>query len=289
MLKRTKAKAEVAAQDVPGAVDALVGDVVDVAPADTSAPVGAAGDPANGDRASESSDAARTPRASMRRINLLPPEIVQERGDARIRRRMLVAIGGLVVVLVAVWLLTSLQGSSVRSELAAQKQANAKLERQIDADELQAPVRKQEQVDERREALATVLGQEVAFPRMLRELSRVMPPSMYIDSVDLSVPVEQAPTKKKNSSSKKKQPAVSIEDFQQELRLNARAAGAMDLSAEWLDRTKLWPAVNRSWLSDQVKVDAPTGGQEIAFTTSVELNGSILSERAQRLAKGELP
>ena len=288
MLKRTKARAGAVAQDAAVVEDAPVVGAVDVAVVGTSSQVGGLGDAAHGDAASESADAARTPRASMRRINLLPPEIVQERGDARIRRRMLVALGGLVVVLVAVWLLTSLQGSSVRSELAAQKEANAKLERQIDADELQAPVRKQEQVDERREALATVLGQEVAFPRMLRELSRVMPPSMYIDSVDLSVPVQQAPTKK-NSSSKKKQPTISIEDFRQELRLNARAAGAMDLSAEWLDRTKLWPAVNRSWLSDQVKVDAPTGGQEIAFTTSVELNGSILSERAQRLAKGELP
>ncbi len=121
----------------------------------------------------------------MSRVNLLPSDIKQ--GQQIRRRTALVAIGGAAVigVIVLVWVLQGVRLSGVQDDIRAQEQTNANLQTEIDSlqkfEDLQVEAQKQEDL------LATAYSNEVAYSGVLVDVSKVIPPDMYLTSYSSSV------------------------------------------------------------------------------------------------------
>jgi Tfp pilus assembly protein PilN len=106
-------------------------------------------------------------------VNLLPPEIRQR---ARIRQRTaVVAVIAVAVLLLifAFYLLQSMELSRVQDDVAAQEQTNSGLQTQIAA--LQRFGDDQAELKEKRDLLAAVYENEIAWSGVLVDVSRTIP------------------------------------------------------------------------------------------------------------------
>lgn len=128
------------------------------------------------------------------KINLLPPEILERQ---RIRRRtVMVALGGLVVLLalVGLYVLQQQRLSGVRDDLEAQRAANDQLRQQIAG--LQEFEELEQELAANRELLAQLLVNEVRWSGVLRDVSLVIPGESWLTSLNGTIAApgqEEAP------------------------------------------------------------------------------------------------
>lgn len=126
----------------------------------------------------------------MRSINLLPPEAhVQE--EARARTVRLLAIGlayvALLVVLTMVW---QNRVTEAQQDAAAQQELNRRLEGQIA--ELAAVEAVVTEYDANVVLLETALADDLSWGRILNDLGRILPDSVWLQSFNGSVELDPA-------------------------------------------------------------------------------------------------
>jgi Tfp pilus assembly protein PilN len=130
----------------------------------------------------------------MRAVNLLPPDERRKGLEESARKPLLLAGGGIAVVTVLATLvavLASLEASDTRSRLDAVEAEIAALpEPQVPA--LDASTLAQERTD-RVSALAAALTGRVAFDRLLRQVSLVLPEDAWLTRLDAAAPIPTAP------------------------------------------------------------------------------------------------
>jgi len=126
----------------------------------------------------------------MRPINLLPPEVARER--SRRRRVLGIVVLGLVyvVALVAGVLYWDTRVEAARNDVAVQEDANRALEREL-ASIADAGLLQQEYLA-RSALVGEALANDVDWGIILNDLSRLLPPRVWVESVSGSLLDDQA-------------------------------------------------------------------------------------------------
>jgi Tfp pilus assembly protein PilN len=113
--------------------------------------------------------------------NLLPEEIAAAREGARMQRRVLAALVGLVAVLVALYVFSTMQTSRARSALSAVQAQSTQLQQRLLT--YQPLVQAQERLAGIDQQLATLMGADVPWRDVLATLDRHAPPGTTLTSV----------------------------------------------------------------------------------------------------------
>src|SRR5919106_1353291 len=115
------------------------------------------------------------------RINLLPPEI-RERQRAR-RRTAAVALVGIIVLaaLGAFYVLQVMRLVDVQEDLEAQQQRNDELRQEIA--QLQRFAELQQELQDTRDLLDTLLADRILWSGVLRDVSLVIPGEMWLSGL----------------------------------------------------------------------------------------------------------
>lgn len=127
----------------------------------------------------------------MRRINLLPPEVEQKR---RVRRQSgFLALGfvAFIVLLGAIWFVRQSTLNQERETLAALEAQQQELQTKVDA--LQEFAQLEQTVTQKRATLAAAMINDVAWSRLLVELSMVIPGDSWLTAFS-GTAATQAPT-----------------------------------------------------------------------------------------------
>jgi Tfp pilus assembly protein PilN len=126
----------------------------------------------------------------MSQVNLLPPEI---RERQRIRRQtFMVAFAGAAVMalLVLLYFIQVIRLSDVNEDLQTQRAENAQLEQEI-AD-LQRFQELRAMLEDRQNLIDGILANEVSWSGVLRDISLVIPQSMWLNDLSGNVTVSTA-------------------------------------------------------------------------------------------------
>jgi type IV pilus assembly protein PilN len=122
-----------------------------------------------------------TTHAGFTQVNLLPPEN-KERQAARRKTRIVAVVGGAVVaLLVLFFLVQSHKVSDLESKVSAQNSANAALQAQVT--KLQPYEDLRTSMIQRQSLEKTAMSGEVHWSSQLHELSRILPPSVWLTSI----------------------------------------------------------------------------------------------------------
>jgi Tfp pilus assembly protein PilN len=127
----------------------------------------------------------------MRPINLLPPEVAQQRTR---RRRVAVAIFGAIaylVLLVVGMLYWDTKVDSARDDLDAQTDINLSLEREVAA--LGDSAVTQTQYQAKADLVRSALASDIDWGIFLNDLARLVPPRVWVDTFNGSVVPQTTP------------------------------------------------------------------------------------------------
>jgi len=124
--------------------------------------------------------AARPPETGVRRLSLMPTEVVAVRAQRRQTALAGAGVAGLAAVLLLVWLARQNQVSSERDKVHTTQQQAAALRRQVAG--LQQVTSLDTQVSERRQLVAQALSDDIAWTRLLQEIATVIPDDVWLTS-----------------------------------------------------------------------------------------------------------
>lgn len=115
------------------------------------------------------------------RVNLLPPEILERRTAEK--RIGWVVVGAIVVALLlaGVWATAVFKLQAQKDELASIEQETQAIQAQ--ADQLAIFEMRASELDDRREIVQTALGGRVDWPRLLDEVSLVLPSDLWAQTI----------------------------------------------------------------------------------------------------------
>lgn len=205
----------------------------------------------------------------MRRINLLPPEIEQKR-RARQATTLLIGIGvAWVLILLVIWLVRQGELHGQEDRLAAAQADAAELQTKIGAlkefDDLDKAVKAKEA------SLAAVMADDVAWSRLLIELSMIIPGDSWLTSFSGTAAAATPPPPS----------AVGV---------TTPGYGGLSFStvtfdfpgvAKWLTRLRELQSVQNIWVPSAAK--GQIGTREVVnFSSSMDLSGAALSKRYQQ-------
>jgi len=127
----------------------------------------------------------------MRPINLLPPEVAQQRTR---RRRVAIAIFGAIaylVLLVVGMLFWDTKVDAARDDLDAQTDINLSLEREVAA--LGDSAVTQTQYQAKADLVRSALASDIDWGIFLNDLARLVPPRVWVDTFNGSVVPQTTP------------------------------------------------------------------------------------------------
>ena len=117
----------------------------------------------------------------MNQVNLLPPEILQRERTRRLTG-LVALVGALVVLLIlALWVVETLDLSNTSDQLAAQEATNATLQSQVQG--LQRYAETQSELATKQALVAKVYKNEISWSGVLGDLSNVVPDNAYLQSL----------------------------------------------------------------------------------------------------------
>ena len=201
----------------------------------------------------------------MSRVNLLPSDI--KKGQELRRRTVLVLVGAAAVigVIILLWVFQGMRLSGINDDISAQEQTNANLQQEIDGlqkfEDLQVQAQQQEQL------LAAAYTNEVAYSSVLVDVSKVIPPDMYLSSYSSTVDTT----------------AVASTDPTAPTFVGTMAfAGStlhFDSLSTWLTRLEGVQGWANPWMSN-ISQDSSVAGA-FTFDTSVDMTQEALTERGK--------
>lgn len=210
----------------------------------------------------------------MRRIDLLPASIAQQRRQRR--QQTLVIFAGMAVVglMLLWWLALGGQISRAESDLADVQASNAQLDQQIAA--LQEFALLELELVAKQTALQVVMVGDINWPALMTELAMVVPGEVWLESLNASAggsgtaaPTESAPVR------------VSPKTAIGRITFQGRSL-TMPGVAKWLIRLGTTKQFFAAYLTNASRGQ---GGDElnrtVAFSSSVELSDRTASGRFQ--------
>src|ERR671919_1932563 len=204
------------------------------------------------------------------RINLLPPEI-RERQRYRRRTAAVVLIGIIVLAaLGAFYVLQVMRLADVEEDVEAQQAENAELQQEIA--QLQRFAELEQELQDTRNLLNTLLADRVLWSGVLRDVSLVIPGEMWLSGLTGSLTA--APTAEGTTTTT---PTVPGGGLVGQITFNGFAFDHRDV-ALWLSRLEDVRGFVNPWLSNSQKT--PIGLTEVVqFTNSVDLSEQALARQ----------
>ena len=210
----------------------------------------------------------------MRRIELLPESYLQKQRERRSIGLVLMA-GLLVLLLLLVWWVKlGFDVNDANEELTAIESENAELRQQIAG--LQRFADLEAEVEEKRNALVTVMAGDIDWPVLLTEVAMAVPGEVWLRSLTASagategsapVGTETAPVR---VSAKVPTGRIAFEG----------TSLSMPGVAKWLIRQEASKRFEAVFLSDAALTEEYTS-DAFNFSSTLELNERALSERFQ--------
>jgi Tfp pilus assembly protein PilN len=200
----------------------------------------------------------------MSRVNLLPTDI--KKGQEVRRRTLLVLMGAAAVIglIIFFWVLQGMRLSGVNDDIEAQNQTNAGLQQEIN--DLQKYEDLQVEAQQQEELLASAYANEVAYSGVLVDVSKVIPPDMYLTSWVSTVDTTAAsPTDPTSTTA-----FVGTMTF-------SGATLHFDSLSTWLNRLESVQGWANPWTSSVSQEGSVAGA--FTFDTSVDLTQDALTER----------
>ncbi|MEO7803561.1 MAG: hypothetical protein ABIS18_03770 [Actinomycetota bacterium] len=204
----------------------------------------------------------------MRRINLVPPEVLERRRQ-RTQTMMLGVYGGVfLIVLFGIWLIRQGTLHNEQDRLAVAQAEVAALEIKVAA--LQEFAILEETVKQKRLILATAMANDIAWSRLLIELSMTIPGDSWLTSFNGvaegaapgAAPVVGAPARLGSLTFV----AVTIDNFK----------GV----AKWLTRLQEMKSLQTIWIPTATTADI--GGREVInYGSTADLSPAAASGRGQ--------
>jgi len=212
----------------------------------------------------------------MRRIDLLPPSYLARRRERSSLVIVIAATGLVVLLLLGWWFYLGLKVNDAERDLADAQAANAELDRQIQ--ELQRFVALQNEVQEKRASLQTVMTGDIDWPGILAEVAMVIPGEVWLTNLTASagltegatqVPTETAPI-----------PLSNLEPFG---RIQFQGSSlSMRGVAKWMVRLEGVESFFATYLQSATEGDAQIGGEVVQFQTTIHLGDEAASGRFQQ-------
>ena len=206
------------------------------------------------------------------RINLLPPEI-RERQRARRRTAAVVLVGIIVLAaLGAFYVLQVMRLADVREDLEAQQQRNNELRQEIA--QLQRFAELQQELQDTRVLLDSLLADRILWSGVLRDVSLVIPGEMWLSGLTgAATGAEEATTTTTTTAV----PTVPGGGLVGQITFNGFAFDHRDV-ALWLSRLEDVRGFVNPWLSNSQKT--LIGLTEVVqFTNSVDLSEQALARQ----------
>jgi len=201
----------------------------------------------------------------MSRVNLLPSDIKKSQ---QVRQRTVFVLMGAAAVIGAILLLWVFQGTrlnGVNEDIDAQNKNNADLQQQINDlqkyDDLQVQAQQQEQL------LASAYANEVAYSSVLVDVSKVIPPDMYLTNYSSNVDTAAVASTDPATTT-----FVGTMTF-------SGATLHFDSLSTWLNRLESVKGWANPWTSNISQEGSVAGAYN--FDTSVDLTQDALTERGK--------
>ena len=118
----------------------------------------------------------------MRQINLMPPELAAKRRARQITGILIAAGGGLIALLVVIYIAKAAQLSNEKSKLSRQQEANADLQRQVDA--LKQFSDRKEELANKQKILTTLTADEVRWSVLLNDIAIMIPRDAWLSNLN---------------------------------------------------------------------------------------------------------
>ena len=201
----------------------------------------------------------------MSRVNLLPSDIKKSQ---QVRQRTVLVLMGAAAVIGAILLLWVFQGvrlSGVNDDIDAQNKNNADLQQQIN--ELQKYDDLQVQAQQQAQLLAAAYANEVAYSSVLVDVSKVIPPDMYLTNYSSNIDTAAVPSTDPATTT-----FVGTMTF-------SGATLHFDSLSTWLNRLESVQGWANPWTSNISQEGSVAGAYN--FDTSVDLTQDALTERGK--------
>jgi Tfp pilus assembly protein PilN len=195
-------------------------------------------------------------------VNLLPPEILAAQRQRRLAGVVALAGIGLIGLILVFYVLQLGNVSGIRSDIEAQQQTNASLQRDIE--QLREFEQLRAQAQAKQELLNRVFANEISFSGLLMDVSRVIPSTAALTSMTAA---SQEPTPTTGGST-----LLTGRIDVAGLALN------YDTIAAWLLRLERV----RGWVNPWVTSIADPETGPITYTSGVDLTTAALTERGRR-------
>jgi type IV pilus assembly protein PilM len=217
--------------------------------------------------------AARAPESGQRRISMLPVEVAVVRTQ---RRQMILAgagVAGLALLLLLVWLARQSQVSSEKDKADQAERDNATLQQQVTA--LQGVTALDAQLAQRRALVTNALADDVAWTRLLQEISTVIPNDVWLTSF-------QGQKGGANGATGAAGTAGAATSTSAVGSINVAAMGFDHTSsARWLLRVGDLPSLTGVWLPSSTR---SAGSPTVTFSSTADLTPAAKSG-ADRLSQ----
>jgi Tfp pilus assembly protein PilN len=204
--------------------------------------------------------------ATLPRVNLLPPEIEQQRRFRHVQAGLGGAVVASLVVVGALLVSASGQVGSARSDLDANKARGSQLQQKA-TEYAEVPL-VQGQVDAARAQLGQAMGQEVRWSYFLNDLSLKIPRHVWLDSMVVTS------TPSVVGATVATYPAVGIGTVV----FTGHAYKHNDVAA-WLDSLARQKGYSQPYFTDSTIVPLGTNDKAVTFASQVTVTDDALSKR----------
>jgi Tfp pilus assembly protein PilN len=208
--------------------------------------------------------------ATLPRVNLLPPEIEQQRRFRHVQAGLGGAVLASVVVVGALLVSANGQVGSAQGDLDANKAQATKLQLQADAYK-EVPL-VQAQVDAARAQLGLAMGQEVRWSYFLNDLSLKIPRHVWLDSMIVTQTSSAATAGVAPAVGT--YPAVGIGT----VTFSGRAYKHNDVAA-WLNSLARQKGYSQPYFTDSTTAPLGTNDKAVTFASQVTVTDDALSKR----------
>jgi Tfp pilus assembly protein PilN len=204
----------------------------------------------------------------MTQVNLLPVEVQAERRTRRQTTLVVSAVGGVLGLLILIFILQSARLASENRKLEEQRAANGQLQTQISS--LTRFEQLKQAVTTKEGLLSNLLHGEVLWSGVLRDISLVIPRDMWLTSLSGSL-----------QASSTGAPGSSTTPVAQGLVGNIQFQGTAfkhTTVADWLTRLESV----RGWLNPWISTSSKSGtGTQVTFNSSVDLGVDATTDGRQ--------
>jgi Tfp pilus assembly protein PilN len=208
----------------------------------------------------------------MRRIDLLPESYAARQQERRSIAIVVVATLLVLLLLIVWWVALGTQVTGARNDLAQAEQVNARL--QADIDRLQNFAELQQEVQDKSQALRTVMTGDLDWPALLTEVAMVIPGEVWLTNLSSSAGdtegAEPVPTET-NLIRVSDAPGIGRIHF-------AGCSLTMPGVAKWLIRLGTVKEFTGIWLNTATAPDAATTCP-VQFDSTLEMGNRAQSER----------